>query len=131
MGFRLLRIFSDEAIFEQRLKELKNNFLISRNYNSKLIDAEFEKVKSYPGNSFEDKRREALKKIIRKPKDQTRVIAPVDYNPHLAKASQVFQKHHKAMLISAPHLKEIFPSPPMPAYRQPDNIRKILCKSTL
>ena len=62
MGFRLLRICSDEAIFEQRLKELKNNFLIPRNYNSKLIDAEFEKVKSYPGNSFEDKRREALKK---------------------------------------------------------------------
>ena len=72
-----------------------------------------------------------MKKIIRKPKDQSRVIAPLDYNPHLAKASQVFLNHRKTMLISAPHLKEVFLSPPMPAYRQPDNIRKILCKSTL
>ena len=41
MGFRLLRICSDENIFEKRLAELKNNFLIPRNYTPKLIDSEF------------------------------------------------------------------------------------------
>ena len=35
------------------------------------------------------------------------------------------------MLFDAPHLAEIFPSPPMPTYRQPDNLRKLLCKSKL
>ena len=35
------------------------------------------------------------------------------------------------MVFTAPHLKEVFPAPPMPAYRQPDNLRKLLCKSKL
>ena len=33
--------------------------------------------------------------------------------------------------MSAPHLAEIFPKTPMPAYRQPPNLRKLLCRSKL
>ena len=35
------------------------------------------------------------------------------------------------MIFKAPHLSTIFPEPPMPAYRQPKNIRRLLCKSKL
>ena len=96
-----------------------------------MIDAEFEKIRALPGENFKEKRKEALKKVKREPKDPNRIIAPIDFNPHLPKVSQVFQKHHKAMLFAAPHLAEMFPSPPMPGYRQPDNIRRILCRSKL
>ena len=74
---------------------------------------------------------EALKKKVREPKDKNRIIAPIDFNPHLPKVGEVFQKHHRAMLFSAPHLGEMFPSPPMASYRQPDNLRKLICKSKL
>lgn len=96
-----------------------------------MIEAQFKRIRALPGDNFIEKRREALRKVERQAKDSTRIIAPIDFNPHLPKASEVFQKHHKAMLFSAPHLAEMFPSPPMPAYRQPDNLRRVLCKAKL
>ena len=44
LAFRLLRICGSQELFEDRLKELKNDFLIPRNFKAKLIDTEFEKV---------------------------------------------------------------------------------------
>ena len=41
MAFRLLRICSNENVFEERLEELKNNFLISRNNHSKVINRQW------------------------------------------------------------------------------------------
>ena len=76
LGFRLLRICSTQEKFEQRLLELKNDFLKPRNYKPKLIDGEFEKVKAISGNTFKEKRKEALKKKEREPKDKNRIIAP-------------------------------------------------------
>ena len=35
------------------------------------------------------------------------------------------------MLINSPHLKEMFDSPPMASYRQPPNLRRLICKSKL
>ena len=77
----------------KRLKELKTNFLMPRNCKPKLIDQEFDKIRKLPGDDFESRRREALKKVRREPKDPNRIIAPVDFNPHLPKVSLVFQKH--------------------------------------
>lgn len=39
--------------------------------------------------------------------------------------------HHNAMIFNDASLLDIFPSPPMPAYRQPPNLRKILCRAEL
>jgi hypothetical protein len=96
-----------------------------------MIEAQFSRIRSLPGENFIKKRMEAINKVERLAQDPNRTIAPIDFNPHLPKASEVFQKHHRSMLISAPHLEEMFPTPPMPAYRQPDNVRKIICKSKL
>ena len=46
-------------------------------------------------------------KKVREPKDKNRIIAPIDFNPHLPKVSKVFQKHHSAKLFSAPHLGKL------------------------
>ena len=39
LAFRLLRICSSAELFEDRLKELKNDFLKPRHFKAKLIDA--------------------------------------------------------------------------------------------
>jgi hypothetical protein len=80
-----------------------------RTFKPKLIDQEFDKTRKLPWECFEFRRREALQKVRREPKDPNRIIAPVDFNPHLPKVSLVFQKHHEAMLFSAPHLGKMFP----------------------
>jgi hypothetical protein len=55
----------------------------------------------------------------------------MDYNPLLPKISEVFEKHHKAMLFKKPELKDLFNQPPMAALRQPPNIRQMICRATL
>ena len=59
------------------------------------------------------------------------MVAPVDFNPSLPNLSKIFSKHFKAMIFRKPELKETFEEPPMPAFRQPPNIRKMICRSTL
>ena len=63
LAFRLLRICSSEELFEKRLKELRNKFLIPRNFKAKLVDTECEKVRNLPGDTFLARRKEALKKV--------------------------------------------------------------------
>ena len=105
--------------------------MIPRNFRAKLIDSEFEKVRNLPGDSYREKRRQALEKVNRTEGDPQRITAPVDFNPHLPNISEIFRKHHKAMLKNAPHLAEMFKSPPMASYRQPPNLRRLVCKSKL
>jgi hypothetical protein len=132
MAFRLLRICSSEENFEKRLKELKEDFLLPRNYNSKIIDAQFSRVKNLPGENFQEKRKISLKKKEKKTDTNSKkTIAPITFNPRLPSISQVFKKHYNAMLFKKPELKETFSDPPMPALRQPPSLRKMLCRSTL
>ena len=70
-------------------------------------------------------------KVKKAVEDPHRITAPVYINPHLPNISQTLKKHHKAMLKNAPYLGEMFKSPPMASYRQPPNLRRMVCKSKL
>ena len=131
MAFRLLRICSSEQMFESRLKELKHDFLMARGYKSKIVDAQFDRIRGLPGNNFEEKRLFSLEKQTKEDKNKDRIIVPIDYNPHMANPSEVMRKHYNAMMKKNETLREIFPGPPMPALRQPSNLRRILCGSKL
>ena len=132
MGFRLLRICSNESTFENRLKELKNDFLIPRQYKPRIIDTQFKRIRDLPGTNYEDKRKEALKKKEKEEsQNKDRIIAPFDFNPLLPKISSILQKHHKSLLFNHPELKQKFGEPPMSALRQGPNIRKMICRSRL
>ena len=88
-------------------------------------------MKNLPGESYSEKRKNALKKKeIKENENKGRVIAPVDFNPSLPNLSGIFAKHFKAMIFRKLEIKETFEHPPMPAYRQPPNLRKIICRST-
>ena len=102
-----------------------------RNFKPKLINTEFEKVRNLPGNTFRERRKQALMKVTKGVQNAGRIVAPIDFNPHMPKISQVFKKHHRTMLINAPHLGEMFKFAPMAAYRQPPNLRRLICKSKL
>ena len=101
-----------------------------RNYGSKLIDNEFQKVRNLPGDNYTEKRKLALVKKHRQQKTN-RVIGVFDYNPLLPKISTVLAKHHRTMVNENPELSEVFPEPPMAALRQGPNLRKLLCKAKL
>ena len=131
MAFRLLRICSEENIFEARLEELKNDFLIPRNYHPKIIDAEYKKVRNLPGNSFFEKRMKSLEKKKPKDKQTKRLTAPFNFNPFLPRISDVLTKHFNSMVFRKPELKSVFEDPPMAALRQPPNLKNILCRSKL
>ena len=132
MAFRLMRICSEEDTFEMRLSELKRDFLLPRNYHSRVIDSQFKRVKNLPGETYKERRKIALQKKEKKKEDRSdRVIAPIDFNPMLPKISDVFSKHYRAMIFRKPELKATFPNPPMAALRQPPNMRKIICRSSL
>ena len=131
MAFRLLRICSNEGLFETRLKELKKEFLIPRGYKSQIIEGQFKKVKNLPGNTFSEKRREALKKKEKTETNVNRIIAPFNYNPLLPKISTVLVKHYTAMIFNNPELQKVFPEPPMAALRQGPNLKKYLCRAKL
>ena len=131
MVFRLLRICSSEASFELRQKELKESFLLPRGYKGKIIDEAFRKIDELPGQTFTERRQEALKKKEKEDKNKDRIVVPIDFNPHMAKPSQVLNKHYRAMVRKKEELLEVFPANPMAGLRQPKNIRRILCSSKL
>jgi hypothetical protein len=131
MGFRLLRICSTQASFENRLKELKTDFLMPRGYKPSIIDGAFRRIRELPGESHEEKRNEALKKKVKTDTNKDRIVVPIDFNPQLPKVSSVLNKHYRAMIRKNPDLLEVFPSNPMAGLRQPKNLGRMLCSSKL
>ena len=59
-----------------------------------------------------------------KPND--RVILAVTYNPKLPSVSNIIKKHWTTM-IKDEKMREVFPKPPMVAYKQPPNLKRMLC----
>ena len=131
MGFRLLRICSSQSSFDSRLKELKENFLLPRGYKPSLIDSSFKRIQELPGETFDEKRNEALKKKTKVDKNKDRIVVPIDFNPHMPKVSDVLTKHYRAMIRKNEELQEVFPSIPLAGLRQPKNLGRILCSSKL
>ena len=116
--YRLLRICSDKDTLKTRLNELKN-LLLSRGYRSKSIEDSIQKVTALS-------RKEALKKISKKETERT--VFVLTYNPALPSVSKILQKHWRVM-TQDPYLKEVFPAPPMVAFRRAKNLKDKLIKA--
>ena len=98
------------------------------------MESQFTRVRNLPGINYQERRKHSLKKKEIKKKsteDQLRIISPMDFNPMLPNISEVFKKHHKALLFKKPELKEVFTLPPMASLRQPPILRNFLCRSSL
>ena len=117
---------SSPDLFEERLAELGDKYIIPRDYKRQVIENAFARVRAIT-------REEALKKVNKddKPKHKNRIIVPLNYNPRLGNQSKILKKHHKAMLIKNQSLKDVFPEPPMAGLRQGPNLRRLLCRARL
>ena len=120
LALRLVRICSTKTDLIKRLEELKV-MLLSRKYNKKVINDAIKKA-------LEIDREEALKKVERKPTD--RVTCAVTYNPKLPSLSGIIKKHWKTMTLD-PKLSKIFHAPPMVSFKQPPNLKNVLCRAKL
>ena len=66
-------------------------------------------------------RKEALKKVYRE-NTSPRPVFIINFDPRLPSISGIVNKHWRTM-VQDPRLKEIFPQPPLVAYKRPPNIK--------
>ena len=95
-------------------------FLLSRDYKPSIIDSAIGKARNVP-------RREALKKVHIE-NSSSRPVFVIHYDPRLPSIPAIVQKHWRTM-IQDPRIKEVFPAPPLVAYKRPQNIREKLIRS--
>lgn len=113
MALRIVRICSDTKSRDIRLEELKQ-LLLSRHYKRGIIQAAIEKAKLIP-------RTEAINRVEKSVASQ-RPVFVLHYDPRLPSVTGIVRKHWRTMVNTDPHLKEVFPLPPLVAYKRPPNI---------
>ena len=94
--------------------------LLERNYSSNIIQAAIDRARQIP-------RLKALEKVIRK-KTTDRPVFVIHYDPRLPNVNAIVRKHFRVM-TQDPHMKEVFPDPPLIAYRRQRNIREVLIRA--
>ena len=108
LAYRLKRICSEPDTFSRRLEELRHD-LMSRQYNAKIIEDAFNKVRDIP-------RQEALKKVVRN-RTSDREPFCVTYHPALPSVAQTVRNHHRVMTSQSEVLKRCFDQPSIIAYQ--------------
>ena len=120
LALRIIRICSEPEERDARLLELKD-MLLTRDYPRSLINAAVTRALEIP-------RQEALKKVVRE-NNSKRPIFVVTFDPRLPSLQKIMKKHWRTMITNDPHLKEVFPSPPLVAYKKPKTIRSIIIRA--
>ena len=85
-----------------------------------MIDAAIQKARKIP-------RPEALKKVV-KVKDSQRPVFVIAFDPRLPSISQIVSRHWRTMRQD-PYLAQVFPQPPLIAYKRPENLRDKLLRA--
>ena len=63
------------------MDEIKNDFLIPRNYHPKVIEAKFKKIRNLPGAAFVEKRQNSLITRISQYQQTNRLTATFNFDP--------------------------------------------------
>ena len=98
------------------------NLALSKDYQPGTVNNAIEKDRSIP-------RQEALKKVVQS-KDSKRPVFVISFDPRLPSISAIIQKHWRTM-SKDPRLAEIFPLPPMVAYKRPPNIKQKIIRAKI
>ncbi len=120
LALRILRICSTREALETRLTEL-GGMLLSRDYNKNVINNAIAKVRDLDRDTI-------LKKVLRAP--NKRIVLALTYNPKLPSVPKIIKKHWRT-LTNDQKMQKIFPLPPMVAYKQPPNLKSVLCRAKL
>jgi hypothetical protein len=120
LALRIVRICSDPESRETRFNELKQ-MLLAREYRPGMIEAAIIKARAVP-------RKKAIQ-FVASTKQQTRPVFVVSWDPRLPSIDAIQQKHWRSMTTMDPYLKEVFPQPPMTAYKRSTNIKDLCIRA--
>jgi hypothetical protein len=113
LALRIVRICSQDDTRDLRLDELKD-LLISRGYKSGVVREAIEKARKIP-------RTEALKKVEKESTKRPVFVMQYDTN--------ITRRHWRSMVSRDPKLQEVFPDPPLVAYKVAPNRRAKLIRA--
>ena len=119
LALRIVRICSTIEAREVRFSELKE-MLLAREYSAGVINAAISRARSIPRN-------EALKKVF-KAKNSDRPVLTIQYHPALPSLAKIINRHYRTMTLD-PHMKSVFPQPPLVAYKRQKNLREYLIRA--
>jgi hypothetical protein len=102
------------------LNELKT-MLLSRKYTKYVVNAALDKA-------WKMDRKTTL--LRRDKKQNDRVVLALTYNPRLPSVSNIIKKHWNTM-TKDPNLLKTYNKPPMLGFKQPQNLRNLLCHAKL
>ena len=107
---------------DNRLQELKQ-LLLDRNYPENLIDFSISRARKIS-------RKIALKKVNNKDTENRPVFA-LKFDPRLPAVANIQAKHWRSMTSQDRYLSDVFPQPPLTAFRRQKNLRNFLIKSKI
>ncbi len=119
---RINRICSEIPAREKRFLELKE-MLLERDYPESIIDAAIAKAREIP-------REDALRKVSRQ-ESNSRPTFVVLYDPRLPSVQQITQRHWRSMVSQDQYLYDVFPSPPLVAYKRQRNVKDALIRAKI
>ena len=119
---RIVRICTYEESREFRFKELEE-LLMSRGYMKEMIISAIKRARSIT-------REKALRCVV-KPSTTKRPVFVVSWDPRLPSILDLQNKHWRSMITLDPYLKEVFPKPPLLAFKRQRNIGESVIKSQI
>ena len=122
LSLRIVRICSEPEERDANLAVLKD-MLLSRDYLPSVIN-------SAVTRALQVSRDVALERVVRN-KDYSRPIFALTYDPRYPNIPKIMKSEWRVMTNNDPRLREVFPAPPLVAYRVPANLRVKLIRSKL
>ena len=120
LAIRIVRICSDPENRDKALIKLKSR-LLKRNHDQKILESAIKRARNVP--------RQSLLKPGLKPEVNSRPVFAVTLDPRTPTLQSVLAKHWRAMTSQDAHLAEVFPLPPLVAYKRQRNIRDRLIRA--
>ena len=107
---------------DRGLEELKG-MLLARDYKLNIINECIRKARAIP-------RSEAIKDVV-KEVGTPRPVFVVLYDPRMPSIGNIVTKHWRTMINSDPYLREVFPAPPLTAYKVSRNLGTYLIRARI
>merc|ERR1712129_19133 len=96
-------------------------FLLNRNYPLKMIESAINRAKNVE--------RSSLLKPVERDTTNRRPVFVATWDPRLPSLSPILQKHWRSMTFMDPYLEEVFPEPPLVAYKRQKSIKDFLIRA--
>ena len=120
LALRIVRICTKPEQRDLRLNELKE-LLLERNYSPKSVDCSIARARAIP-------RKVALRKSKINQASKGPIFA-LHFDPRLPPIQNMQAKHWRSMTSQNKYLAEVFPRPPLTAFKRQANIRNILIRA--